>query len=74
MTGHFGTWPVPEAMVSIRAMTNLLVDAVDKKADYKDAATVQKYMETEAGTKIQLAKYDPKAGNQYLFLVNQIVY
>ena len=74
MTGHFGTWPVPEAMVSIRAITNLLVDAVDKKVDYKDPATVKQYMENEAGAKILLSKYDPNKGNQYLFLIDQIVY
>jgi hypothetical protein len=74
MTGHFGTWPVPEAMVSIRAITNLLVDAVDKKVDYKNPATVQQYMENEAGAKIVLSKYDTNKGNQYLFLIDQIVY
>lgn len=74
MTGHFGTWPVPEAMITIRAMTNLLVDAAEKKVDYKDPAVVKKYMEQEAGAKIELAKYDEKSGNQYLFLINQIVY
>jgi hypothetical protein len=73
-SGHFGTWPVPEAMVSIRAMTNLLVDAVDQKADYKDPGTVQKYLEQEAGAKIEISKYDPNTGNQYLFLIQQIVY
>ena len=48
MTGHFGTWPVAEAMLSIRAMTDLLVDAEPGKADYKDPATVKKYMESLA--------------------------
>ena len=74
MTGHFGTWPVPEAMVSIRAITNLLVDAVDKKADYKDPEVVKDYMQREAGASIVLSKYDPKKGNQYLFMIDQIVY
>jgi hypothetical protein len=74
MSGHFGTWPVPEAMVSIRAMTNLLADAVDKKIDYKDPAMVKQYMEQEAGAAITLAKYDEKSGNQYLFMIEQIVY
>jgi len=74
MSGHFGTWPVPEAMITIRAMTNMLADAVDKKVDYKDQAVVEQYMEQEAGANIQLAKYDPNKGNQYLFLIDQIVY
>ena len=74
MAGHFGTWPVPEAMVSIRAMTSLLVDAVEKKIDYKNSAVVQQYMEKEAGAPVKLAKYDANKGNQYLFLIDQIVY
>jgi len=75
MSGHFGTWVAPEAMVSIRAMTNLLVDAVDKKADYKDPATVQKYLEQEAGgAPVKLHKYDEKKGNQYLILLDHLTY
>ena len=75
MTGHFATWPVPEVMLSIRAMTDLLVDSVEKKADYKDPATVKKYMESlAAGHAITLNKYDEKKGNSYLFLVSEIYY
>jgi hypothetical protein len=74
MTGHFATWPVPEVMLSIRAMTDLLVDAVDKKADYKDPATVKRYMEDHAGVEITLSKFDEKKGNSYLFLVSNIYY
>ena len=75
MTGHFGTWPVAEAMLSIRAMTDLLVDAELGKADYKDPATVKKYMESlAAGHAVTLNKYDEKKGNSYLFLVSGIYY
>jgi hypothetical protein len=74
MTGHFGTWPVPEAMITIRAMVNLLVDSVEKGVDHKDPAMVKQYMEREAGATITLSKYDPNKGNQYLFLIDQIVY
>jgi len=75
MTGHFATWPVPEVMLSIRAMTDLLVDSVEGKADYKDPATVKKYMESLAsGHSITLSKYDEKKGNSYLFLVSDIYY
>ncbi len=74
MTGHFGTWIAPESMVGIRALANLLVDAVDKKADPKDVATVQKYLEDEAGAKVQIRKYDPDAGNQYLIMLDHQVY
>jgi hypothetical protein len=74
MTGHFATWPVPEVMLSIRAVTDLLVDSAMKKADYKDAATVKASMEEHAGVPITLAKYDAKKGNSYLFLVSNIYY
>jgi len=75
MTGHFATWPVPEVMLSIRAMTDLLVDAQEGKADYKDPATVKKYMEAlAAGHALTLTKYDEKKGNSYLFLVSDIYY
>ena len=74
MTGHFATWPVPEVMLSIRAMTDLLVDSVMKKADYKDFAAVKASMESHAGVPITLTKYDEKKGNSYLFLVNNIYY
>lgn len=74
MTGHFATWPVPEVMLSIRAMTDLLADAVEGKADYKDPATVQRYLADCAGMPVTIHKYDEKAGNQYLFLVGNIYY
>jgi len=74
MTGHFATWPVPEVMLSIRAMTDLLVDAQMKKADYKDFSTVKTSMESHAGVPITLTKYDAKKGNSYLFLVSNIYY
>jgi hypothetical protein len=75
MTGHFATWPVPEVMLSIRAMTDLLVDSVEGKANYKNGADVKKYMESlAAGNVITLTKYDEKQGNSYLFLVSDIYY
>jgi hypothetical protein len=74
MTGHFATWPVPEVMLSIRAVTDLLVDATMKKADYKDEAQVKASMESHAGVPITLTKYDEKKGNSYLFLVSNIYY
>lgn len=74
MTGHFGTWVAPESMVAIRAVVNLLVDAVDQKANHKDQATVQKYLESEAESPVQIAMYDTNAGNQYLILLDHIVY
>jgi Protein of unknown function (DUF3798) len=73
MSGHFGTWAQPIDMVSLRAITALLVDAVDKKADPKDMATVKRYMEKEAGGPVQVRRFDEK-GNQFLVTLPHIVY
>ena len=73
VSGHFGTWRQPVDMVCIRAFTNLLVDAVDKKADFQDSTTVRKYIEAEAGGPVKLRKYDPK-GNQWLVVLEHIIY
>lgn len=73
MSGHFGSWSQPVDMVTTRAVVNLLVDAVDKKANYKDQATVQKYIEAEAGGPTQIRRYDPK-GNQFLIVLPHVVY
>ncbi len=74
MTGHFGTWIAPESMVATRAVTRLLADAVDQKADIKDPATVQKYLAEETGGAVKIRKYDEQKGNQYLILLDHIVY
>jgi hypothetical protein len=74
MQGHFGTWVAPESMVALRAAANLLVDAVDGKIDYKDPAVVQKYIQDEAGAPVRIRKYDEAAGNQYLILLDHLVY
>jgi len=74
MSGHFATWPVPEAMLAIRAVTDLMVDSVEGKADYKDPAQVKAYMERLAGVPITLNKYDDSKGNSYLFLVGNVYY
>jgi len=74
MSGHFGTWVAPESMVAMRAVTNLLVDAVESGVDYKDPAVVKQYMEKEAGAAVVMKKYDEKSGNQYLFLLDHLVY
>jgi len=74
MTGHFGTWVAPESMVGMRAMVNLLVDSVEGKADFKDPATVQKYLAQEAGAEVKIRKYDETKGSQYLILLDHLVY
>ena len=73
MSGHFGTWTQPFDMVAIRAFTTLLVDAVEKKADFHDSTTVQRYFEAEAGGPVKMRKYDEK-GNQWLVVMDHIVY
>ena len=61
-----------ESMVAIRAMTNLLVDAVDSTVDYKDSrgrsATIGPKRRGRPST---LARYDADQGNQYLIVVDQ---
>jgi hypothetical protein len=73
MSGHFGSWVQPVDMVAIRAFTNLLVDAVDKKADFRDSSTVQRYLEAESGGAVKIRKYDPK-GNQWLVVLPHVTY
>ncbi len=73
MTGHFGTWIAPESMVALRGVVNLLVDAVEKKADPKDMAQVQQYLAAEAGAPVAIRRYD-EHGNQYMVLLDQITY
>jgi hypothetical protein len=73
-TGHFSTWPVPEVILAIRAAADLMADAEEGKADYKDSATVRKYLEEKAGVPVTVAKYDETKGNSYLLLVGNIYY
>jgi len=73
MSGHFGTWTQPIDMVAERAFAKLMVDAVDKKADFHDSTTVLKYLEAEAGGPVKIRKYDPK-GNQWLIVLEHITY
>jgi hypothetical protein len=65
---------VPEVILSIRAAADLLADAVEKKADYKDLATVKNSLEEKAGVPVTVAKYDATKGNSYLLLVGNIYY
>lgn len=74
MEGHFGTWIAPESMVAMRASVDLLVDHVAEGVDYKDMAMVQKYMERDAGSPVRIRMYDENEGNQYLVMLDHIVY
>jgi hypothetical protein len=74
MTGHFATWPVPEVILSIRALTDLMVDSVEGKADYKSEADVKGHLQTLAGVPVTITKYDEAKGNSYLLLVDSVYY
>lgn len=74
MSGHFGTWVAPESMVATRAVVDLLVEAVEGKLDLKDMNKVQEYMTREAGADVRVARYDEKAGNQFLVVLDHQVY
>ena len=73
MSGHFGTWEQPVDMVAIRAFTDLLVDAVDKKVDFHDSTTVLGYLEREAGGQVKMRKFAP-GGNQWLVVQDHVTY
>ena len=73
MSGHFGTWAAPVDMVAIRASAKLLVDAVDRKADLRDSATVFRYLAAEAGGTVKIRRHDPN-GNQWMIVLEHITY
>jgi hypothetical protein len=74
MSGHFGAWSAPGVMVGLRAVTNLLVDAADKQADFHDPATVLRYLREEGGAGVRIRKPGEPSGNEYLMMLNQVVY
>ena len=74
MTGHFATWAVPEVILSMRALTDLMVDSVEGKADYKSMAEVKEHLQTLAGVPVTVEKYDTAKGNSYLLLVDSVYY
>jgi hypothetical protein len=73
MSGHFGTWAAPVGPLAERAMANLLVDAVDRKADPRDSSTVLRYLEAEAGCPVHIRRYGP-GGNQWLITLDHVTY
>ena len=72
--GHFGAWSESPDMIAIRAVTNVLVDAVEKQVDYRDRATVLTYLRVEAGPDVKLRKFDEASGNQYLMTLAHVVF
>jgi len=74
MSGHFGSWVAPESMVALRAVVDLLVHAVEQKADPKNMEQVQQYLVAEAGgAPVTIRRYDDN-GNQYMVLLDHEVY
>ncbi len=74
LSGHFATWPVPLTMLSIETVADLLSDAQQGKADYKDPGALKAYFEKAAGVPVKVSKYDETTGNSYLLLLDSIVY
>jgi len=73
-SGRFGSWVAPIDMVSARAVTNLLVDAVDHKADFRDSTTVERYLTAECNNSpVKMRRYSP-TGNQFLIVLDHITY
>ena len=62
MSGHVGTWIAPESMVALRGVVDLLVDAVNKKADPKVMDQVRKYLIAEAGADVAVGSRYVKGG------------
>lgn len=73
MSGHFGTWAQSVDMVATRSIATLLIDAVAKKIDVRDSATVHRYIEAEAGGPVTLRRYSPN-GSLWLVLIEHITY
>jgi hypothetical protein len=74
MTGHFGTWPVPEEILATLTEAELLADHVAKQVDYKDPKVVADYLTARAGVPVTISRYDPNEGNQYLMLIDYVTY
>ena len=73
-TGRFGSWVAPIDMVTARAITNLLVDAVGHKADFTDSATVERYLVAESNnTPVKIRRYGPKS-HQFLVILDHVTY
>jgi len=73
-TGRFGSWVAPIDMVTARAVTNLLVDAVDHKADLSDSSVVERYVAAECdNSPVKLRRYGP-GSHQFLVILDHITY
>jgi hypothetical protein len=73
-SGRFGSWVAPIDMVTARAITNLLVDAVNHKADFRDSTTVQRYLMNECNNSpVRIRRYGPNS-HQFLVILDHVTY
>jgi hypothetical protein len=73
-TGRFGSWVAPIDMVTTRAITSLLVDAVSHKADFRDSSTVERYLVKECdNSPVKLRRYAPNS-HQFLVILDHVTY
>jgi hypothetical protein len=73
MSGHFGAWAKSFDITAIRAVTELLVEAAEHRADPRDSLTVRRFFEREAGPGFRMRRYSPNT-NQWLFVMDHVVY
>jgi hypothetical protein len=59
--------------VAILAITKLLVDATDRKADARDSLTVRRYLETEAGGPVVMHRHNA-GGNQWIVELSRVAH
>ena len=72
--GRFGSWVAPIDMVAARAVTNLLVDAVNHKADFRDSSTVERYLTAECNNSpVKIRRYAPNS-HQFMVILDHITY
>jgi len=73
MRGHFGTWSASIERVAIQAMAELMMDAVEGRADLHDSTTVARYLAAEAGGPIRMRRWRP-GSDYWLVLLERVVY
>jgi len=71
--GRFATWPVPYNMVSMKAATELVMQAVQGKVKLSDMNAVKAALEKEAGVPIQMKRF-AEGKNMYLGICGSIVF
>ena len=71
-------WMIADSAMELYQAKLMVLHAaylIDKKADFKDEATVHKYLVAQTGgAPVRIRKYDPTAGNQYLIMLDHQVY